>query len=144
MQEKQKTTMLMALSPEFTSIATTLFEPEYSITLTTSLEHAKTLMSEKFDVITATACFDESNMFDLLRYCKATPELASIPFIAIRLKDAKLDNTAHQGIHIASQALGAEGFIDLFYIERAVGKQDRDTEFRKRIRLLLEKRTPSA
>ena len=142
MQQSRKPKMLMALSPENIAVASDLLAPDYSISITTSLEHAKTAVTEKFDVIAATACFDESRMFDLLRYCKANPELASIPFIAMRLKDNELDSTAHQGIHIASQALGAEGFVDLYRIERVIGEQDRDAEFRNRIRILLEKRIP--
>lgn len=142
MRETNQPRMLMALAPEYIPIATRLFDTEYAITVSTDLEHAKTLLSEKFDVIAATACFDESRMFDLLRYCKATPDLASIPFIALRLKTVELDNTAYQGIHIASQALGAEGFIDLQHLELAIGEQGRDAEFRKRFRMLLEKRIP--
>jgi hypothetical protein len=142
MQQINKPKMLLALSPEYISIATSLFDPEYSLTVSTELDHAKALMRDQFDVIAATACFDESRMFDLLRYCKATPELASIPFIALRLKSNELDNTAHQGIHIASQALGAEGFIDLRHLEQATGSANRDAEFRQRFRMLLEKRIP--
>jgi hypothetical protein len=142
MQQSRKPKMLMALSPENIPVATALLGPEYSVVISTSLEHAQALLTEKFDVIAATACFDESRMFDFLRYCKATPGSASVPFIAMRLMGTELDSTAHQGIHIAAQALGAEGFIDLHRLEGAVGRQERDTEFRHRIRALLERRIP--
>lgn len=142
MQVKHKPKMLMALSSENIPIATRLFESEYALTVSTSTDHAKDILSERFDVIAATACFDESSMFDLLRYCKADPELASVPFIAMRLKGTELDNTAHQGIHIASQALGAEGFIDLNRLERIAGTSNPEAEFLNRIRMLIEKRMP--
>jgi hypothetical protein len=142
MQEKHKPKMLMALSPENIPIATRLFESEYALTVSTSMDHAKAMLNERFDVIAATACFDESSMFDLLRYCKADPVLGSLPFIAMRLKGSELDNTAHQAIHIASQALGAEGFVDLNRLERINGHRNSEAEFLNRIRMLLEKRMP--
>ncbi len=140
MQKKHKPKMLMALSPENIPVATSLFDSEYALTISTSMDHAKAMLNERFHLIAATACFDESSMFDLLRYCKANPALGSLPFIAMRLQGAELDNTTHQAIHIASQALGAEGFIDFNRLERTAGTSNPEAKFLDRIRILLEKR----
>jgi hypothetical protein len=74
-------------------------------------------------------------MFDLLRLSKANPATRAIPFICLRVVEGELDQTLYQSVDIASTALGAARFVDLFRLKRMCGKE----EANKKLRDLVEK-----
>lgn len=138
MTHQLKSTALVAVPPETSLQACSLFETNFVVTLVTSLAQAKKALKHPLDVIAAATSFDESRMFDLLRYCKAKPSLASIPFIAMRLDGIPMDATTHQAIQIATQALGAEGYVDF---QRLPGlPPEKSSEFQHIVAMLIEKR----
>lgn len=109
---------LLVASPKNSKAALQLFDSTFEIELVTSLAHTQTLLSGTYELIVATTCFDESRMFDLLRYCKAHLASQSVPFVAMRIDGLRMDDMTHQAIQIATKALGAEEYIDL---QRLVG-----------------------
>lgn len=104
---------LVVVSPENSKVALSLFDSDFSAAVSTSLANAQQVLSNKFELIVAATCFDESRMFDLLRYCKASPDFQSIPFVAMRIDGINMDDMTHQAVQIATKALGAEDYIDL-------------------------------
>lgn len=138
MTKPLKPTALLAVPAEISAQAIRLFEPDFTVTVSTTFAQAKKALKQSFDVIAAASSFDESRMFDLLRYCKAQATVHAIPFVAMRIAGIAMDDTTHQAIHIAAQALGAEGYIDL---QRLPGLPDKKhDEFRQRIKMLIEKK----
>jgi hypothetical protein len=74
------------------------------------------LQSTMYQLVMIGVHFDQSTMFDLLRYLKASERHTNIPVVCYRArrvgKTQKKDTM--RGINLASRALGAAGFIDLF------------------------------
>lgn len=129
---------LVVVSPENSKVATSLFDSSFSVAVSTSLAHAQNTLSNSYALIAAATCFDESRMFDLLRYCKANPVLQSIPFIAMRIDGLSMDDMTHQAVQIATKALGAEDYIDL---QRLPGTaQEKCIAFRQWIDMLMAKK----
>lgn len=138
MTEQFPLNTLLVVSPENSTLASGLFCTEFRLTLSTSLVNAQTTLSKDFALIIAATCFDESRMFDLLRYCKASQDLQSIPFVAVRIDGLNMDDMTHQAIQIATKALGAEEYIDL---QRLPGvMQKKILAFRQLLSMLLAKK----
>jgi hypothetical protein len=78
-----------------------------------TLEMAKEVARDNIDVILCGLHFDDSRMFDLLRFVKADPALRAIPFLCIKTLKGKVEPTFDESIRIATKALGAVGFFDL-------------------------------
>ena len=95
----------------------------------TTLDEALEAMVE-VDLILCGVHFDDSRMFDLLRYAKASPEARGKPFLCFRDRESELAPTLFEGLDIACRALGGVGFVDLILLRRRVGEEDGDAEFR--------------
>lgn len=89
-----------------------------------TLETAKAKAHDRIDLVLCGLHFDESRMFDFLRFMKADPALKSIPFLCIKSLEGKLEPTYSESIRIATQALGAEGFFDLWELNKKLGRED--------------------
>jgi hypothetical protein len=138
MKKADQLRILIVVSPENSKVAQELFDGDYNMTISTSLSNAQEMLKKKYDLIAAATCFDESRMFDLLRYCKATPHIQSTPLIALRIDGIKMDDMTHQAVQIATKALGAEEYIDL---QRMPGDVNaKSIAFRIIISMLLEKK----
>jgi len=72
--------------------------------------------------------FDESRMYDLLRYVRATrPRLR---FLCCRILNSEIPQISREAIRIAAQALGATFFADLPALEEELGLAGADAHFR--------------
>jgi CheY-like chemotaxis protein len=80
---------------------------------TSAAEARSLLLTRHFNLILCGMHFDECQMFDFLRYCKANPNTSSIPFLCLRSLQGALDDAVCKSIDLASIALGAERFVDL-------------------------------
>lgn len=89
-----------------------------------TLEAAKAIAYDGIDLVLCGLHFDESRMFDFLRFMKADPTLKSIPFVCIKAIEGKLEPTYNESIRIATQALGADGFFDLWELNKKLGRED--------------------
>ena len=66
--------------------------------------------------------FDEGRIYDLLRYVKADPALAQVPFMAVRCVEGELlDDALYESVKIAVRALGGHTFVDLLRWQRRWG-----------------------
>lgn len=88
------------------------------------------LRSEHFDLILCGARFDDSRLLDLLQFCKSRQVLAAIPFLCLRIKRGKLPLDTFRDLVLASNALGAAGFVDLEQWDRQLGTDQTDQDFR--------------
>lgn len=103
----------------------------FALTYCITMHDAERLMLERFDVIVCGTHFAESQMFNLLRRAKAIPQSCCTPFLCVRVLDGELDSTAFQSISIATQALGAAGFVDLNRWRRELGFDEARALFRQ-------------
>jgi hypothetical protein len=80
-------------------------------------------------LVCCTVLFDESRMFDLLRWVKV--ELPGVAFICARALARDLTKFTIEAVEIASRSLGATAFIDVPALTSKYG----DAEARERLRL---------
>src|SRR5262245_11502480 len=79
-----------------------------------TLEEAKsTLTGRNFDLIVIGVHFDESRMFDLLRYVRWQERHRATPVICVLSLDFARQPIASEGVEIAVKALGGTAFLDL-------------------------------
>lgn len=76
-------------------------------------EAAHAALGRSFDLIIIDMHFDDSRMFDLLRYLRSEERLSGTPVICVRLHRFEWTNIASEGLEIAVKALGGQAFIDL-------------------------------
>jgi PleD family two-component response regulator len=123
--------VLLATSSKTESFTFRALKSTFSVHVVSSTVQAHEKLNEPFDVIICGSLFDESRMFDLLRYCKAMPHIKHIPFLCIRARGGELDDTAYQGVAIAAKALGAADFIDLYRWIKEMGPEQAFETLRK-------------
>lgn len=73
------------------------------------------LAAQRYDVILVAVRFDESRMFDFMRYLKAHESLSAVPVICYRSGRRALAATelGRLSVELAARALGAREFVDL-------------------------------
>ena len=94
----------------------------FSLLPCTTLQEAQRALEEAPDVVICGCHFDEGGMYDLLRFMKATPRFASVPFLAARCLEGELDDTLYESVQIAVRALGGDAFVDLLRWQRKYGE----------------------
>jgi hypothetical protein len=105
--------ILVAASPEpQTTVKRLLASHDLSFALT--MHEAKELLRERsFDLIVCTLIFDDSRMFDLLRFAKSKPKWQKIPFVCARVRATiNLPETLRAAAFTAG-VLGAKAFLDI-------------------------------
>jgi hypothetical protein len=75
--------------------------------------------AEPIRLVISTVYFDDSRMFDLLRWART--ERAEIPFICARLFPKDITRISIEAVTIAATSLGAAAFIDVPALEAAHG-----------------------
>jgi hypothetical protein len=86
-----------------------------------TLDDAKRLVTEHTPLVLCDCHFDDGRMYDLLRWMKAGARLAGVPFLAIRVRQGELDDAMYESVKIATRALGADGFVDLYRWQQRYG-----------------------
>lgn len=90
----------------------------------TTVQEAQGALEESPSVVICGCHFDEGGMYDLLRFMKATPRFASLPFVAVRCLEGELDDTLYESVKIAVRALGGDAFVDLRRWQRKHGEAE--------------------
>jgi hypothetical protein len=101
-------------------------------TMDAALEHLQG--SAKISLVVCTVYFDDSRMFDLLRWARA--QCVHIPFVCARIFPKDITRISIEGVSIAVTSLGAAGFIDVPALEAEHGHAEaaqrlRDTLLRQ-------------
>jgi hypothetical protein len=105
--------ILVADTPEaFDALAETL-TTSFTLVRATTLDAARLALEPPPNLVMCGCHFDEGRMYDLLRLMKATPEVASVPFMAVRCLEGELEDALYESVKIAVRALGGNAFVDL-------------------------------
>jgi CheY-like chemotaxis protein len=121
--------LLADVKEDFSSIAQIL-EPDATVVRASTLDEALGAVTTGVDLVLCGIHFDDSRMFDLLRYVKADPTMRGVPFLCFRDRASELAPTLFESLDIACRALGGVGFVDLIGLRRRVGEAQGDAEFR--------------
>ena len=89
--------------------------------------------------------FDEGRIFDLLRALKKDPACRGVPFLAVRCLrgNTTLDDTLYEGVKIAVDALGGQGFADLLWWQQQFGEPEASRRLGVVVDCLLQASTAS-
>lgn len=114
MENNKKIRVLVAAAPISLAAISETLESKFELDFVSSLPEATAYSYEKIDVIVCGLYFDESRMFDFLRYTQLHPKARTLPFFSVSAVEHGLTSTITQSIEIACRALGGAGFIDLY------------------------------
>ncbi|MBI4522428.1 MAG: hypothetical protein HY695_01305 [Deltaproteobacteria bacterium] len=111
----KKPRILLACAPEpYTRLFAILSGRELTFVSTLTDAHAA-LKADHFDMIMIGVHFDESRMFDLLRYVRADAKYDRVPVVCFRgitVPNAK-GKVVLEAVEVACKAMGANAFFDL-------------------------------
>jgi hypothetical protein len=130
LKAKHQKRILLAVTREHIPTLSKVLEQDFELIFCSSLDQASAMLDESINLITCDTHFDDCRMFDLLRLSKADPVTRKIPFLCLRVVEGELDQTLYQSVDIASTALGAARFVDLFHLKRQCGEEDAHTKLR--------------
>jgi hypothetical protein len=82
--------------------------------------------------------FDESRMYDLLRYVRG--ELPRLPFVCCRVLSSEIPAISREAIELAATTLGASVFIDVPTLSQELGNEQADEQFRSLVLAQLPRR----
>lgn len=85
------------------------------LTFVDTMSDARAALAQSYDAVLVAVGFDESRMFELLRYLQSDSALSRTPVICYRSGRRALAATVlgRQAVELASRALGASDFVDL-------------------------------
>ena len=86
----------------------------HDLTFASTLDQARSLLiNRSFDLIVVSVHFDESRMFDLLRYLRGQERHRATPVVCVLTADFASHAIAAEGLEIAVKALGGTAYVDL-------------------------------
>jgi DNA-binding response OmpR family regulator len=96
----------------------------YELVVAHALEEAQRAVERtQFDMIVVTVHFDDSRMFDLLRYLQSSGRHANRPLVCVRSQHFVSPAISIEGLEIAAKTLGCTLFLDLtWYADDADGR----------------------
>lgn len=128
---KARPRILIATAKRGFAVLKDMFEKDaeavYAFTLSDAIHW---LDEESFDLFLCTIHFDDSRMFDAVRYARSNSP--SLPCVCTRLLDTTLKGSVLTAMTIAVESLGAV-FIDRFALLEHYGDEAGNEEFRKRV-----------
>jgi len=76
-------------------------------------EAMRELRRDGYQLIVIGMHFDESRMFDLLRYVRSGPAHKDVPVLCVQCQDVMLSEAVLKNMDDAVKALGGNAFVDL-------------------------------
>ncbi|MBK0393817.1 hypothetical protein [Ramlibacter algicola] len=102
-----------------------------------TFDAARALVKAETPLVLCGCHFDDGRMYDLLRWMRASPPLKHVPFLAVRLLEGQLDDAMYESVKIAIDAVGGDGFIDLYRWQLRYGEQAAGGRLARRVDALL-------
>jgi PleD family two-component response regulator len=88
--------------------------PGHELTFVRTMDQAiRILRRGWFHLVVIGMHFDESRMFELLRYVRALPAYKDVPILCVQGIDLNLSEAVLKNIDDAVRALGGKAFLDL-------------------------------
>ena len=88
--------------------------PDHDLTFVRTMNEAvHELRRDGYQMVVIGLHFDESRMFELLRYVRSLPQFKTIPVICVQCLDVILSEAVLKNMDDAVKALGGTAFVDL-------------------------------
>ena len=86
----------------------------HALTCVRTLDEAKSVLAARsFDLVAIGVHFDDSRMFDLLRYVRSQERSRATPVVCVLTADFARHAVAAESLAIAVKALGGTAYLDL-------------------------------
>lgn len=118
--------ILIADAPEGVEAFRRALSTPFELRVAADVEAAKAALADGPALVVCGCHFDEGRMYDLLRHLKASADLATLPFMAVRCSEGELalDDALYESVKIAVRALGGNAFVDLLRWQRKYGEAE--------------------
>jgi hypothetical protein len=136
-EANQKQRLLVAVRPHGVERLTNVLASDFTLIFCHTITEVQQHLTEDIDAVVCGTNFDESRMFDLLRYVKASPTHNTIPFVCIKVLEGVLNEATYASVKKASTLLGAAAFFDLAQARHDVGKDKAARALRSTLHLLM-------
>src|SRR5438270_10275148 len=105
--------VLIADVPELEDVFRSCFGLAHDVTYVPSYAEAMDAISgSRYDLIVVGMHFDESRMFDVIRFARLHGRNRDTPIVAVRGMPSDFSEGTHNAIGHAVEALGGNGFIE--------------------------------
>jgi hypothetical protein len=131
--------ILVAIRPDDAQMMADALGGEFEAVVCFSLDEATARLDSSIRVVACGLHFDDGRMFDFLKHAKADAATRSIPFFCVKGAGGPLSRAIYQSIVIATEALGASGFVDLSDLRGKLGDQQTYKLLREALHELLQK-----
>jgi response regulator RpfG family c-di-GMP phosphodiesterase len=104
--------ILIADTPQSSISLKAILDGYDLIVASTMVDALANLKEEKFDLVVVGIHFDDSQMFELIRYVQSSANNAERPVISYCARDTAMARVIHESIEMASKAAGAWMYLD--------------------------------
>lgn len=136
---ESKPKLLVAIRPKGIIRLTNVLASDFSLVFCHTLADARSLLDSDTE-IKAIVCgtnFDESRMFDFVRYVKDNPPTRDLPFICVKVFGGVLHEGTYAGVEKAVKLMGASAYIDFAQWRVEIGKLEAADRLRATLHALI-------
>ncbi|MEC4720370.1 hypothetical protein RY831_14505 [Noviherbaspirillum sp. CPCC 100848] len=134
---KAKPSLLVAVRPKGLPRLCKALEAEFSLAFCHTLADAQAMLDKDIQGIVCGTNFDESRMFDLLRYAKSKEQARNLPSVCVKVFGSVLHDGTFAGVEKAAKLLGASAYIDFAQWRVEMGKLDAAMKLRSTLHALI-------
>lgn len=142
MEAKPK--LLVAIRPKGLPRLGKALEEEFSLVFCHTLADAQAMLDGDIEAIVCGTNFDESRMFDLLRYVKSEDLTRDLPFVCVKVFGNVLHEGTYAGVEKAAKLLGASAYIDYAQWRVEMGKLNAAMKLRATVHSFIAKQRESS
>jgi hypothetical protein len=135
--------LLVAIRPDDIHIMEDVLAAEFQIILCHTLADARSALAESLDAIVCGLHFDDGNMFELLQLVRSSPATKTAPFFCIKGVGGELSPSIFKSIVIATEKMGADGFVDISDLAARLGERQAYDVVREALHHLLDEKKPA-
>lgn len=121
--QQEKRTLLLAIRPEDTHLATAIIDnPDHAVFCHT-YEQAQASLNDGIYAVVCGVHFDNGKVFDYLRYVRSHPAMHDVPIFILLGNSSRYSPSIVHGMRRAAEVLGVTAFTDLIRLTDKVGKE---------------------
>ena len=132
-----KKKLLLATRPDVRPLALRALADHFELEFCYNLRDAINVLGSGVDGVLCGLHFGEGEFFDFLQYAKSNPDTKAIPFFCLHGSGGNLSAPIQKSIEIATQAAGAERYIQIAKLRAELGDEEAFKKIRNLINELL-------
>jgi hypothetical protein len=118
-----KKKLLLATRPDVRPLALRALADHFELEFCYNMRDAVNALDRGVDGVLCGLHFGEGEFFDFLQHAKANPDTKAIPFFCLHGSEGNLSMPIQRSIEIATQAAGAERYIQISKLRAELGDE---------------------